>query len=138
MARPQKSRKVCNPPKMTGFKPYGIPLCTLDSIKLSFEEYECIKLIDYDNLSQEQAAEMINVSRPTVTRIYNKALKTIAKAFVEGLAIEIEGGNYQLEDDWYRCKKCYKLIQGMENHVKCADCKQFGQNELMRLNGKNE
>ena len=134
MSRPQKCRKVCNPPKMKGFRPFGMPLCEMDSVKLTFEEYESIKLIDYEMLSQDQAAEKMNVSRPTITRIYNKALKTIAKAFVEGKAIEIEGGSYEFEQEWFRCKKCYKLIQGIENHIKCVDCKVFGTGELINLN----
>jgi uncharacterized protein len=137
MSRPQKSRKVFNPPKMKGFKPFGLPLCESESVKLSFEEFESIKLISYDQLSQEQAAEQMDVSRPTITRIYNKALKTIAKAFVEGLAIEIEGGNYIFDKDWFRCKKCYKLIDGIENHVKCKNCKLYSENELISLNQKS-
>jgi len=139
MPRPQKSRKICEPPKMKGFKPFGISLCTKEIVTLKFEEYECIKLIDYDLQSQDQAAKQMNVSRPTITRIYNKALKTIAKAFVECKAIEIEGGNYEFEQDWYRCSKCYKLIQGIENHIKCKNCKVFGTDELINLNQlKNE
>lgn len=134
MGRPQKSRKICNPPKMLGFKPYGMPLCRIEPVILKLEEYESIRLVNYDGLMQDEAAKQMNVSRPTFTRIYNKALKQIAKSFVEGKAIEIEGGNYFLEKEWYRCKKCYKLIQGMENHLKCKDCTSFGNNELIRIN----
>jgi predicted DNA-binding protein (UPF0251 family) len=119
---------------MKGFKPFGLPLCKIESVKLPFEEYESIKLINYEMLSQDQAAEQMNVSRPTFTRIYNKALKTITKAFVEGKAIEIEGGDYELENEWFRCKKCYKLIEGIENHVKCENCQLFGTDELVLLN----
>src|SRR5664280_398082 len=111
MARPLKSRKILNPPKMIGFKPYGMPMCKIEPVILKLEEYESIRLINYNDLPQDQAAEQMNVSRPTFTRIYNNALKQIARSFVEGVAIEIEGGNYQLEKDWYRCKKCYKLIE---------------------------
>ena len=134
MARPQKSRKVCNPPKMNGFKPFGIPICEIEQVTLKIEEYESFKLIDYDLLSQDEAAVMMNVSRPTFTRIYNKALKTIIKAFVEGKSILIEGGNYQFDKDWFKCKKCYKLIEGLENHIKCKNCKIFGNHELISLN----
>jgi uncharacterized protein len=134
MARPHKSRKISNPPKMKGFKPYGMPMCKIDPVVLKLEEYESIRLVNYDNLPQDQAAEHMNVSRPTFTRIYNKALKQIAKSFVEGKAIEIEGGNYLLEKDWYRCKKCHKLIEGLENHFKCKDCKVYGINELLKIN----
>jgi predicted DNA-binding protein (UPF0251 family) len=134
MARPQKARRINNPPGMKGFKPFGIPFCKIESVKLKFEEFESIRLVNYEMLPQETAAKQMNVSRPTFTRIYNKALKMIAKSFVEGKAIEIDGGNYELEKEWYRCKKCYKLIQGLENHFKCENCTAFGENELVKLN----
>jgi len=134
MARPQKSRKVLNPPLMKGFKPFGIPVCEIEQVTLKIEEYESFKLVDYDLNSQDKAAELMNVSRPTFTRIYNRALKTIIKAFVEGKAIVIEGGNYQFDKEWFRCKKCYKLIEGLENHIKCSNCILFGNDELVNLN----
>lgn len=109
-------------------------MCKIEPISLKFEEYESIRLINYENLSQNQASEKMNVSRPTFTRIYNKALKQIAKSFVEGKAIEIEGGNYQLDKDWYRCTKCYKLIEGQDKHTKCKNCTLYGENELIKLN----
>jgi uncharacterized protein len=119
---------------MKGFKPFGMPMCKVESIKLKLEEFESIRLVNYEMLPQDIAAVQMNVSRPTFTRIYNKALKQIAKSFVEGKAIEIEGGNFQLEKDWYRCRKCYKLIEGIENHSKCKDCTAYGENELIKLN----
>ena len=134
MSRPQKNRKICNPPKMMGFKPFGIAVCDAEQITLQYDEYESIKLVNYDNLSQDEAAERMEVSRPTLTRIYNSALIKIAKAFVEGKSILIEGGNFEFEKDWYKCKKCFKLIEGIENHVQCAGCTRFGTEELINLN----
>jgi predicted DNA-binding protein (UPF0251 family) len=119
---------------MVGFKPYGIYLNAKKPLRLKFEEYESINLVLHKNLSQEDAAAEMRVSRPTLTRIYNKALKIIAKALVEGRTIEIEGGNYQLDDDWYRCKKCFKLIQGIESHIKCENCTSYNESELINLN----
>ena len=136
MPRPSKSRKISNPPIMKGFKPFGLPLCKIESVQLTLEEYESIRLANYEMLPQDLAAEQMNVSRPTFTRIYNKALKTIASAFIEGKAILIEGGNYDLDKEWFRCKKCHKLIEGLDNHVKCADCDIFGKEELILLNKK--
>jgi predicted DNA-binding protein (UPF0251 family) len=133
MARPHKSRKISNPPKMKGFRPYGIPICKIEPVILKFEEYESIRLANYDRLQQDQAAIQMNISRPTFTRIYNHALEQLAKAFVEGKVIEIEGGNYELEKEWYRCKKCFKLIEGLENHIKCKNCTLYGENELIRI-----
>lgn len=133
MARPSKCRKISIPPRMKGFRPYGIPICKIEPVILKLEEYESIRLVNYDKLPQDQAAVLMNVSRPTYTRIYNRALEQIAKALIEGKAIEIEGGNYAMDKEWYRCQKCYKLIEGLENHTKCKNCTLYGENELIKL-----
>jgi predicted DNA-binding protein (UPF0251 family) len=121
---------------MAGFKPFGMSMCEIKSIKLQYDEFESIKLVDYENLPQDLAAEKMDISRPTFTRIYNSAIKIIAKAFVEGLAIEIEGGNVEFEKEWFKCNKCFKLIEGIENHKKCIDCESFGIGELTSINEK--
>jgi predicted DNA-binding protein (UPF0251 family) len=136
VARPQKNRKISNPPKMCGFKPYGMPVCKPQSIRLTFEEYEAIRLVLYEKMPQENASEHMNISRPTLTRIYNKAIQTVAIALMECKTIEIEGGNYHFDKQWYRCTKCHKLIQGITNHKKCKDCKFYSENELICLNRK--
>lgn len=114
--------------------PYGMPVSNSDSVKLTFAEFESIRLADYNNLPQDQAAKTMNVSRPTFTRIHNRALKQIAQSFVEGRPIEINGGHYEFDKEWYRCKKCGKLIEGIENHFQCDGCTFFGDNELIKLN----
>ncbi len=134
MPRPQKSRKICNPPKMQGFKPFGIAFCDSEHIFLQYDEYETIKLLNYEKLSQIEASESMKISQPTLTRIYNSALVKIAQAFVEGKTILIEGGNFELDKDWYKCKKCFKLIEGLENHIKCFGCDRFGKDELVKIN----
>lgn len=136
MARPQQNRKICNPPRMQGFKPFGIPAKTLASVTLLLDEYEAMRLLDYEGLTQEQAAEKMEVSRPTLTRIYEKARKTIAQAFVEGKMIVIDGGNVLFESTWYRCKRCFKLIEGLENHVPCKNCPSFNNDELEVIQAK--
>jgi predicted DNA-binding protein (UPF0251 family) len=134
MSRPQKNRKVDEPPKMLGFKPFGIAVCDTENVVLHYDEFEVVRLLNYDKHSQITAAEKMGISQPTLTRVYNKALKKITKAFVEGKIIIIEGGNFEFEKDWYKCQKCFKLIEGLENHVKCADCNRFGEDELVKLN----
>jgi predicted DNA-binding protein (UPF0251 family) len=134
MPRPTRNRRVVNPPRMSGFKPFGMPLNELKIIELQFDEYEGINLVNYQDMSQEAAAEMMGISRPTFTRIYNRALKKIAKAFVEGMAIKIEGGNVEFEKQWYKCQKCFKLIDGLDNHIKCKGCNSFTGNELIKIN----
>jgi hypothetical protein len=83
---------------------------------------------------QDVAAKQMNISRPTFTRIYDKTLKLIAKSFIEGKVIDIVGGNFQFDKEWYRCKNCYRLIQGIENHTRCKDCTVYGYSELIKLN----
>lgn len=138
MPRHPKSRRICIPPKMKGFKPFGISFCKEEPVQLTFEEYESMRLVNYELLDQDVAASQMNISRPTFTRIYNKALRQIALSFIEGRTIEIDGGCYQLDKDWYRCRKCFRLIEGSENHVKCKGCASFGENELINLNCKQK
>ena len=134
MPRPQNNRKISSPPLMQGFKPFGIPRKELETIILNYDEYEALRLLDYEGLVQEQAAEHMNVSRPTLTRIYENARKTIAKAFVEGKMIVIDGGNVDFGRPWFRCKHCFKLIGGLEDHVQCKGCKMFCPDELTPIN----
>lgn len=133
MSRPKQNRKISNPPIMKGFKPFGIPRKMLDEVTLLYDEYEAIRLVDYEGLHHEKAAEQMNVSRPTLTRIYEKARKTVALALVEGKMINIEGGNVQFDREWFRCRRCYKLIGGMENHIRCKDCNTYCEDELIPI-----
>ena len=62
MARPEKNRRVSKPPKMRGFKPFGIPKCKLEVVQLTMEEYESIRLVNYEMLQQKEAAVLMNIS----------------------------------------------------------------------------
>lgn len=122
MSRPKQHRKVDAPPLMKGYKPFGIPRSALEAVILNFDEYEAIRLLDYEGLLQEQAAERMNVSRPTLTRIYLNARRSLAKAFVEGKMILMEGGNVEFDQEWYRCKRCHKLVGESVHPLKCKYC----------------
>lgn len=134
MPRPKKKRKVNNPPQMHGFKPFGIAFCDTEHVVLQYDEYETIKLVIYDKLPQDIAADRMEVSRPTLTRIYNSALSKIGQAFVEGKAIIIQGGEFEFDKDWYKCNRCFKLILGIENNTRCGDCPPNDKDELVHLN----
>ena len=101
MARPGKHRRVCEIPKMNVFGPKP-QIYHEVSIHLSVDEYEVLRLIDYENLNQEEAAEQMDVARSTIQRIYLTARKKLAQMLVEGRDIHIEGGNYRLCDE-----RCY-------------------------------
>jgi predicted DNA-binding protein (UPF0251 family) len=108
---------------MEGFKPFGIPITDLEPVILFFEEYEAIRLLDYLGMTQLEAAKEMAVSRPTLTRIYEKARRSIAEAFVNGKAIFIEGGNYHTDEFWYRCEECHKLLISDKETTSCSYCK---------------
>ncbi|GAB4261396.1 MAG: hypothetical protein Kow0079_17900 [Vicingaceae bacterium] len=117
-------RKVSNPPLIKGFKPYGTESGNqnLEIVNLLYEEYEALRLSDYDILNHHQASVMMGVSRPTFTRIYDSALKKIAKAFVEGKQISIEGGKVYFDSDWYHCRSCNCYFNNPEKDKKVEFC----------------
>ena len=92
MGRNKKPRMVAHTPPVTVFKPAGVPARTLQWLRLTLDEYEALRLADYEGLSQEEAAERLGVSRPTVSRILEGARRTVATALVHGQALAIEGG----------------------------------------------
>lgn len=133
MPRKCKSRKIYKPPMMMGFKPFGLPHKALEYVCLHFEEFESLRLVNYEKKSHEEAAANMEVSRPTFTRIYNNALQKLTKALVEGNVIKIEGGNYEFNSAWQRCKICFKLFEDNEKHQPCCGCKQYNEKELFQL-----
>jgi predicted DNA-binding protein (UPF0251 family)/predicted Fe-Mo cluster-binding NifX family protein len=96
MPRPNKCCRVCCIPGATYFKPAGIPLKMLEEIQLTVEEAEALRLKDLQGLEQEQGARQMNISRPTFQRVLAKARKKVADALLNGKAIRVEGGNYEL------------------------------------------
>jgi len=123
MPRPKRQRKMTHPPMMEGFKPFGVPITKIEPVILLFEEYEALRLLDYSGMTQLEAASEMAVSRPTLTRIYEKARRTIAEAFVEGKAIFIEGGDYHTNEFWYRCEACHNLLISEHEILSCSYCK---------------
>ncbi len=107
---------------MEGYKPFGVPMRELESVVMSMEEYEALRLADYEDLTHEQAAQKMNISRPTFTRLYDKARKNVAKAFVEGKAILIRGGTFATGEYWYRCNKCHETITSANPEESCKLC----------------
>jgi predicted DNA-binding protein (UPF0251 family) len=121
MSRPKQCRRIQSPPLMSGFKPFGIPRSITGEVVLQYDEYEAIRLLDYEGLLQEEAAERMNVSRPTLTRIYAKARQTVAQAFVEGKSVVIEGGSVEFGGQRYRCRRCNRLMDDNKTDHSCGN-----------------
>lgn len=123
MPRSKKIRIVQSSPQLEGFKPYGQAGTDEKAIGLHLEEYEAIKLCDYEHLTHVEAADIMNVSRPTFTRVYQSARNKIAKAFVEGLPIIIKGGRSVCGVEWYSCGSCHINFSVRKNEDKaCPFC----------------
>ena len=121
MPRKKRKRRMQSPPKLAGLKPIGIRMRNIESISLHYDEYESIRLTDYKNLTQEQASKEMNISRPTFTRIYEKARQKIAKSLVECKAIIIEGGSVEFDNQWYKCNDCDDVYE-KNNKDNCPNC----------------
>ncbi len=106
--RPKKIRNISFAPTVLGFKPYGESksLSKKEPVFLHYEEYEALRLCDYEKRTQLQAASLMNISRPTLTRIYSSARKKIATGFIEGRQIIVEGGKVSFDQDWHICPSC--------------------------------
>lgn len=130
--RIKRIRKVLSLPIIKGFKPYGLESDhrKTEPVTLLYEEYEALRLCDYDSYNHHQASEIMNVSRPTYTRIYASARQKIAKALVEGRQITIDGGKVYFDSDWYHCKKCKCFFNNPEKEKTIESCPLCGSIEV--------
>jgi uncharacterized protein len=130
--RSKKLRKISKPPVVSGFQPYGQNSEGKDvqPVFLHIEEYEAIRLCDYEMLNHHQAATFMDVSRPTLTRIYARARQKIAQALVEGSQIIIEGGKIYFDSDWYSCSGCGCYFNHPEKEKAVENCPLCGSNQI--------
>ena len=98
MPRPVKWRKVCCMPESNQFGPLDTETESRESVNMTIDEYETIRLIDLEQFTQEECAAHMNVARTTVQGIYNEARKKLAESLVNGKVLFIEGGEYRLCD----------------------------------------
>ncbi|NLL49255.1 MAG: DUF134 domain-containing protein [Firmicutes bacterium] len=96
MARPRKWRKVCALPAMNHFGPIGRARVGEDVVSMTVDEYEAIRLIDWEGFTQEECAEQMGISRTTVQGIYSGGRKKLADVLVHGKILSIEGGEFFL------------------------------------------
>ena len=114
-------------PQSDYFKPRGIPLSMLEEVVLTVDELEAIRLADLEHLYQEQAADKMKVSRQTFGRIIESAHKKVAEALVQGKALKIEGGEFEMASTrkfkCYECQHSWELPYGTGRPESCPSCK---------------
>lgn len=111
MARPTRCRRICTEPRYSSFHPGSQE--KKDPVLLTVDEYESLRLIDYEKRTHEQCARQMGISRTTVTEIYERARTKVADCLVNGKPLKITGGNYRLCDGTARqcCgRTCTKQI----------------------------
>jgi uncharacterized protein len=105
MGRPIKPRTVCGEAVRTFVPAESGPGPV---IRLSVEEYETIRLIDHERLSQAECADMMDVARTTVQAMYESARAKIADALINRKTIIVKGGHYTLCNHGTDVKHCLK------------------------------
>ena len=95
MPRPTRCRRIAQLPTYRSFSPDEIE--PKEEVILSIDEYEALRLLDGENLTQEECAFRMNIARTTVTAIYDNARKKIADVIVNGKRLLIAGGCCEYE-----------------------------------------
>lgn len=109
-----------------GFEPHGFHgEKPVGEVELLYEEYEAIKLADYDGMSHHHACVLMGISRPTFARIYESARRKIAKALVEVKSIRSVFGNVSMDKNWFKCGECNNrfTLTGRQARPECPICK---------------
>lgn len=145
MPRPSKIRRICTEPSCDSFGPKGNQRTRRQKIIMTVDEYESIRLIDLEGSSQEECAVRMNVARTTAQAIYNSARVKIAECLVNGLELQIAGGNYEICDGsaaCFGCGRCHfrteiiKIAEKKENMMRVAVTYDNGQ--IFQHFGKTE
>ena len=123
MPRKKSYRRIQLPPAIKGMSVSGVRGRRSNEVILFLEEYEAIRLLDYLNMTQEQAAVHMNISRPTLTRVYEEARNKVATAFTEGRDIVFKGGKIMFDDNLFRCNSCgANFTKNKEDLPVCTEC----------------
>ncbi|MDY0151692.1 MAG: DUF134 domain-containing protein [Candidatus Cloacimonas sp.] len=135
MPRLKILRSLDDLPIIKGFRPIWMKANLRQAVIMNLEEYEALRLIDYENQIHEQAAGTMNISRPTFTRIYEAARKKLATALVEGRSLLIEGGNVSVQEAHWYCESCFnKFSTPIAPETGETQCPKCNSKSLISLN----
>lgn len=125
MPRPRKCRRICSMPRYTEFSPDSSFDEKEETVTLTVDEYEALRLIDLLGYSQEQCGEYMQVARTTVQQIYASARKKTAEMLVNGRRLSINGGDF-----------C--LCRGGESFIGCLGCRRHIAKNSVQINRGKE
>lgn len=133
MPRAKSLRIMRELPLVKGFRPLWMRANYRSAVVMALEEYEVIRLVDYEKLTHEQASESMGVSRPTLTRIYELARSKLATAIIEGRSFLIEGGEVRISGSHYFCEDCQHKFVHSEDESKPQHCPACGSGKIICL-----
>lgn len=118
-------------PKCECFGPKGNSMGSFEIVQMTLDEFETIRLIDLEGMTQEQCALQINVARTTAQAIYNSARAKIARCLIYEKELHIVGGEYELCDGnekSCRCRCPHKELQEDK-----SDIYKWKENQMMKV-----
>ena len=124
MSRPQFNRIVHEPPLYSDFKPIGVRTQNLEQIVLTLDEFEAFRLADQLGLSHALAADEMEISRSTFSRLIEKARKKVADFIIQGKSLTIGGGTVQFRMNIIQCKDCGHMFKTnfKQSITECTSC----------------
>ncbi len=127
MPRPIKCRAIAQDPEHRAFGPYCSGKNGRESLVMSFDEFEAIRLADVEGLYQEEAARQMQVSRQTFGNILASARRKLGEMLVQGRTLNVKGGNIMVsqEERIFGCAACghqWSLPHGVARPAECPSC----------------
>lgn len=131
-----RKRMVKEPPLLDLFKPAGTSLRTAKKVYMTLDELEALRFADYRQLEHLEASQKMNISRPTFTRLINKARHKLAQVLLEGCVLKIEGGNVEFRGTVHLCKECGETRK-RSVEAPLSDCPECGSANIEDLANKH-
>jgi predicted DNA-binding protein (UPF0251 family) len=129
MGRQEINRSVQQPPRFFSFSavdaPTGgdQPATANGAIQLRLDEYEAIRLADHLGYDHGEASRIMAVSRPTFTRLLNKARAKLADFLTSGAPLEIRGGKVRFAEKVFCCRRCRRPFSWtVPEEPRCERC----------------
>jgi predicted DNA-binding protein (UPF0251 family) len=126
MSRPRYCRKITGRPLCAYYAPGGTPASAGEAVSLTLDEFEALRLADFEGLYQEDAAGRMRISRPTFGRTIASAHRKIAQALIEARPLRIEDGVLPAAERLsFLCDRCPRWRNrsgGIGSPVGCPRC----------------
>ena len=134
MPRPSRCRRIEQLPVYRSFSPDDVS--AVESVRMTVDEFEAMRLLDNEGLTQEACAARMNIARTTVTAIYDSARKKVADALVNGKRLLITGGCCEftpIEITQTMIEKRYNTMRVAVTYENGQIFQHFGRTEKFKL-----